>query len=444
MRGSIYPVSRRRSIEFEETVKIQEVERMTELNDGNSRELWLQADEVIAMRARRHSLLKKYKKREEEKNEESKRLLKQEQRAKTQQKMKNILNNMTMANKNKHKNKTIFNAVVNSKSGNTNNATSEKRSLSPKERGGAVAVATATATGGNNKAGRRISWSAMSIKKPTNNNNDNGNPPLSPLQKKLSSSWTALSSSLKGPPPPPPPPLPSSTATNTTAGNTNRKSSSTFSSSSSFISISSNGGSGSGSGSFSLSGSGSDADSFRGLEKYIDRSGRKQKNMVWDTVLIEQDEQEQFGYYDDEKIAKLYQNVQKQHNGQQKVLDRANQDRVFANDYLMTPRTMKLVKKSTQLQMAMTNNSRNMINDLCLNNDSVASIQYDVTEEEDEDEKEQQQEQQKLSSGDDNNNDNVDVDVDATNSIVLEPGKEQETVLEDSGNHRKAGRRLSC
>ena len=117
----------------------------------------------------------------------------------------------------------------------------------------------------------------------------------------------------------------------------------------------------------------------------------------------------------------MYQNVQKQHNGQQKVLDRANQDRVFANNYLMTPRTMKLVKKSTQLQMAMTNNSRNMINDLCLNNDSVASIQYDVTEEEDEDEKEQQQEQQKLSSGEGNDNDNVDVDVDvdATNSPYL-------------------------
>lgn len=164
---------------------------------------------------------------------------------------------------------------------------------------------------------------------------------------------------------------------------------------------------------------------------------------MWDTVLIEQDEQEQFGYYDDEKIAKLYQNVQKQHNGQQKVLDRANQDRVFANDYLMTPRTMKLVKKSTQLQMAMTNNSRNMINDLCLNNDSVSSIQHDVTEEEEE---EQQQEQQKISSGDDNNNVDVDVyaDADATNSILVESGKEQKPAPKDSGNHRKASRRLSC
>lgn len=265
MRGSIYPVSRRRSIEFEETVKIQEVERMTELNDGNSRELWLQADEVIAMRARRHYLLKKYKKREEEKNEESKRLLKQEQRAKTQHKMKNILHNMTMTMANK--NKTIFNAVVNSKSGN-NNATSERRSLSPKGRG----VGVATATGGNNKAGRRISWSSMSIKKPTNNNDDKDNQSLSPLQKRLSTSWTAtlknpldsLSlSSLKCPPP-----------LSSAAENTSRKSSSTFSSSSSNISSSG------GSGSFSLSGSGSDADSFRGLEKYIDRSGRKQKNMV--------------------------------------------------------------------------------------------------------------------------------------------------------------------
>jgi len=80
------------------------------------------------------------------------------------------------------------------------------------------------------------------------------------------------------------------------------------------------------------------------------------KNLAWDTVLIEQDEQEQFGYYDEERIADLYKHVQQQHNNEKKVLDRAKKDRVAADDYLMTPRTMRLVKKSitTSQESAMT------------------------------------------------------------------------------------------
>lgn len=93
--------------------------------------------------------------------------------------------------------------------------------------------------------------------------------------------------------------------------------------------------------------SGSDTDSFRGLEKYVDRSGRAQKNKVWDAVLFEQDEQEQFGYYNEEKIAYLCQSLQEEHNAQHKVLERARKDRTDADRYLMTPRTMKLVTKGT-------------------------------------------------------------------------------------------------
>lgn len=89
-------------------------------------------------------------------------------------------------------------------------------------------------------------------------------------------------------------------------------------------------------------------DSFRGLEKYINRSsGKAQKNPVWDAVLIEQDQQERFGYYDDEKIARLYKRIQDEHNGQQTVLDRAQKDRKAVDSYLLTPRTMKLMNEGT-------------------------------------------------------------------------------------------------
>lgn len=63
-------------------------------------------------------------------------------------------------------------------------------------------------------------------------------------------------------------------------------------------------------------------------------------------MLLEQDEQEHYGYYDEERIAAMYQHAQTQHGGQQKVLDRARQDQQFAEEYLLTPRTMKLVRKS--------------------------------------------------------------------------------------------------
>eukprot|EP00536_Pseudo-nitzschia_multiseries_P015498 jgi/Psemu1/312212/fgenesh1_kg.898_\ len=73
-------------------------------------------------------------------------------------------------------------------------------------------------------------------------------------------------------------------------------------------------------------------------------STRFQKNRVWETVLEEQYEQEQNGCYDAERIARLCRSVQVEHNCQQTVLDRARKDRMDADSYLLTPRTMKLAK----------------------------------------------------------------------------------------------------
>ena len=108
--------------------------------------------------------------------------------------------------------------------------------------------------------------------------------------------------------------------------------------------------------------------------------------MIWDAVLIEQDEQEQFGYYDEEKIAELYSKVQNQHNGQQKVLDRAKQDRKAADDYLMTPRTMKLMKTTIDV-VAISSNIM----------DVDVDVDVDIV---------QPQLQQHDNSNDNNNNDN--------------------------------------
>ena len=45
---------------------------------------------------------------------------------------------------------------------------------------------------------------------------------------------------------------------------------------------------------------------IRGLEKYIDKSIRQAKQVAWDTVLIEQDEQELAGHFSAEKLAEVY------------------------------------------------------------------------------------------------------------------------------------------
>ncbi|OEU07939.1 hypothetical protein FRACYDRAFT_250576 [Fragilariopsis cylindrus CCMP1102] len=121
--------------------------------------------------------------------------------------------------------------------------------------------------GGNKKASRRLSLTNFKISSPKRKE----------LYKQLLLSSKSSSKS-PPPPPPPPPPMPSNTNTQNLDSNSYhlpiaRGSSST--STSSFVSSINNG---SFSGSFS--GTNSDADSFRGLEKYVDRSGRHQKHMI--------------------------------------------------------------------------------------------------------------------------------------------------------------------
>jgi hypothetical protein len=89
---------------------------------------------------------------------------------------------------------------------------------------------------------------------------------------------------------------------------------------------------------------GNSDDSFRGLEKYIDKSARRQKNMAWDSVLLEQDEQECSGYFDENRIAELYKYSTQE--SPEKAFARAQQDRAAVEDYLMSPRTTKLMAKT--------------------------------------------------------------------------------------------------
>lgn len=278
MRGSIYPVQQRlQSIGFSETVRVQEVTPTVELNDGNTRDLWLQEDEAMEIKERRRTLLRRYKEREARKKREAERQRKEQEKTQRQQKVKNLLN--PKINKN-----------------NLTNFAGQNAAAKTHPRwGGILKKPDLPLPGGASPSGGR--WranqhpAAMGLSVPSRGGVD---PPFTGLY----------------------------------MGNTP----------SSFMSTSSGG----------SSISGHDSDSFRGLEKYIDRSGKHQKNMVWDAVFIEQDEQLQFGYYDDERIASLYRTVQNQHDGQQKAVCRARKDRKAADNYLMTPRTMKLLKETVK------------------------------------------------------------------------------------------------
>lgn len=280
-RGFVLPVQQRMtSIGFVETVRVKEVTPTVELNDGNTRDLWLQEDEAMEMKEHRRTLLRRYKEREAKKKREAERKRKEQEQIIRQQKVKNLLN----ASKPKNSKNSLGHFV-------SQNAAAKKH---PRWAGiGKTGV----------------------LKKPEQH--------LPGVATQAGVRWKAehpavmgLSAPSRG--------MVDPTYHGLYMGNAT----------SSFMSTSSAG----------SSLSGHDSDSFRGLEKYIDRSGKHQKNMVWDAVLIEQDEQLQFGYYDDEKIASLYRTVQNQHDGQQKALDRARKDRKAAEKYLMTPRTMKTMK----------------------------------------------------------------------------------------------------
>jgi len=81
--------------------------------------------------------------------------------------------------------------------------------------------------------------------------------------------------------------------------------------------------------------------SLRGLEKYIDKSIRDVKHMGWETVMLEQDEQEMAGEYNDERLADLYKHFTRE--SPDKALARARQDEQEIQDYLWSPRTTKLM-----------------------------------------------------------------------------------------------------
>jgi hypothetical protein len=84
-----------------------------------------------------------------------------------------------------------------------------------------------------------------------------------------------------------------------------------------------------------------DTGGMRGLEKYVDKSIRAVKNLAWDTVLLEQDEQELSGDYNEERIADLYRHFTRE--SPDKAWARAKQDQEEIQDYLLSPRTTKLM-----------------------------------------------------------------------------------------------------
>lgn len=82
-------------------------------------------------------------------------------------------------------------------------------------------------------------------------------------------------------------------------------------------------------------------ETLRGLEKYMDRTIRRDKNMAWDSVLFEQDEQELAGRFNPQRIADLYKNSA--HRAPVRATARAKQDHDDVQEYLQSPRTTKLM-----------------------------------------------------------------------------------------------------
>lgn len=85
-----------------------------------------------------------------------------------------------------------------------------------------------------------------------------------------------------------------------------------------------------------------DAD-IRGLEKYVDKSIRQAKQVAWDTVLIEQDEQEIAGHYSPEKLAEVYKHYTRESPA--KAVHKAREDQQQIQDYVNTPRTKRLMMR---------------------------------------------------------------------------------------------------
>jgi hypothetical protein len=84
-------------------------------------------------------------------------------------------------------------------------------------------------------------------------------------------------------------------------------------------------------------------DDIRGLEKYLDRSGKILKNRAWDAVLDEQEEQELAGVFNGDRIADLYRLSTS--GTPDKAAEKAKQDHDEIRDYLISPRTTKLMMR---------------------------------------------------------------------------------------------------
>jgi len=82
---------------------------------------------------------------------------------------------------------------------------------------------------------------------------------------------------------------------------------------------------------------------LRGLEKYVDKTIRQAKQVAWDTVFIEQDEQEMAGLYSPEKLAEVYKHYTRE--SPHKAVQRAENDREEIESYMNTPRTKRLMMR---------------------------------------------------------------------------------------------------
>lgn len=85
---------------------------------------------------------------------------------------------------------------------------------------------------------------------------------------------------------------------------------------------------------------------LRGLENHINREDvRERRFKAWDAVLYEQDDQEIAQKFDDEKIAQLYRfNTLR---SPAKAVELAQQDREAVKEYLSSPLTTKLLRRSS-------------------------------------------------------------------------------------------------
>mmetsp|Transcript_50993 Transcript_50993/g.122932 ORF Transcript_50993/g.122932 Transcript_50993/m.122932 type:complete len:571 (+) Transcript_50993:500-2212(+) len=282
MRGERRPVQRKRSIDFSKTVQVKEVEPVTVLTE-DIRDLWLQADDFVAMKEHRRSLLKKYK--------EAQALQEQQETEQEQNKM----------SPSQHQ-------PSSSSSSNNHHAHVQTTKLS----GGISFVKSCLRRSSGSHVTPEAVTAPMEVPATLSSAKNAGQNPGVATSNTEGSASVNNSNNDTG------------SADNEDDEETNDKYSTPFKKK------------------IVKEVMGAD-DSFRGLEKYIDKSTRRNKNIGWDAVLLEQDEQEFHGKFDEDKIANLYR--QQTSECPEKAARRAEQDRAEVESYLMSPRTMKLMRR---------------------------------------------------------------------------------------------------